>query len=55
MLPRAAQAFNDQAKAAMLLADQQRLVGVAGERAARRTAADIELRSRIRSRSGAFP
>jgi aminopeptidase N len=55
MLPHAASGFNDEAKAAVLLADQRRLVGAAGERAARETAADIELRSRLRSRSVAFP
>jgi len=55
MLPHAAASFNDDAKAAMLLADQNRLVGAAGDRAARETAADIELRGRIRSRNGTFP
>jgi aminopeptidase N len=55
MLPRAASSFNDEAKAAVLLADQKRLVGAAGERAARERAADIEVRSRVRSRNGAFP
>jgi aminopeptidase N len=52
LLPRAASGFNDEAKVAALLADQQRLVGAAGDRAARQTAGDIEFRSRIKARNG---
>jgi hypothetical protein len=36
-----------------LIADQKRLLGNAGEKAANETAAAIELKSRIRAREGA--
>lgn len=52
LLPSAAQGFNDATRAEALLADQKALAGAAGERAGRDAAADIELRSRIRARSG---
>jgi hypothetical protein len=53
LLPSAAESFNDAAQAAALLADARRLVGKPGERFARETAGDIELRSRVKSRNGA--
>ena len=48
LLPGAAASFSDAAAARVLLRDQQRLVGTTGDKRARETAADIELRSRIR-------
>jgi len=53
LLPSTASGFNDEARATALLADQQRLVGAAGEKAAREAAGEIELRSRIKSRNRA--
>jgi hypothetical protein len=53
LLPGAASGFNESARAAALLADQQRLLGDAGKKTAKETAAAIELRSRIRTRDGA--
>jgi aminopeptidase N len=51
LLPWAAYAFNDEARATTLLADQQRLVGAVGDKAAKEIAGEIELRSRIKSRN----
>jgi hypothetical protein len=53
LLPGAAGGFNESARAAALIADQKRLLGDAGEKAAKETAAAIELRSRIRMRDSA--
>jgi len=53
LLPRAAATFNDAERARTLLSDQPRLVGEAGDKAAKEMAGDIELRSRIKSRNGA--
>ena len=53
LLPGAASGFNDEAHATALLADQQRLIGAAGDKAAREAAGEIELRGRIKSRNGA--
>ena len=53
LLPGAASGFNESARAAALIADQQRLLGDAGKKTAKETAAAIELRSRIRTRDGA--
>jgi hypothetical protein len=53
LLPGAASGFNEPARAAALLADQQRLLGDAGAKTAKETSAAIELRSRIRTRDGA--
>ena len=52
VLPRAASGFNDASRAATLIADQKRLLGDAGEKAAKETAAAIELKSLIRTRDG---
>ena len=53
LLPRAASGFNESTRATALIADQRRLVGDPGEKTARQTAADIELKSRIAARNGA--
>ena len=53
LLPSAAEYSNDAALATALLADVRRLVGPPGDRIARQTAGDIELRSRIKARDGA--
>jgi hypothetical protein len=53
LLPGAAGGFNESARATALIADQKRLLGDAGEKAAKETAAAIELKSRIRERDGA--
>jgi len=53
LLPGAASGFNEAARATALIADQKRLMGDAGEKAAKETAAAIELKSRIRERDGA--
>jgi hypothetical protein len=53
LLPGAASGFNESARATALIADQKRLMGDAGEKAAKETAAAIELKSRIRERDGA--
>jgi len=42
--------IDEAAKATALIADQKRLLGNAGEKAAKETAAAIELKSRIRTR-----
>jgi aminopeptidase N len=52
LLPGAASGFNESARATALIADQKRLLGDAGEKAAKETAAAIELKSRIRTRDG---
>jgi aminopeptidase N len=52
LLPDAASGFNDEARAATLIVDQQRLVGAAGDLAAKGVAGEIALRSRIKSRNG---
>lgn len=52
LLPGAASGFNESARAVALVADQKRLLGDAGEKAAKETAAAIELKSRIRTREG---
>ena len=51
LLPWAASGFNDETRATTLLADQQRLLGAAGDKAAKEAAGEIELRSRIKSRN----
>jgi aminopeptidase N len=53
LLPGAASGFNESARATTLIADQKRLLGDAGEKVAKETAATIELKSRIRTRDGA--
>jgi len=53
LLPGAASGFNESARATALIADQKRLMGDAGEKTAKETAAAIELKSRIRTRDGA--
>jgi len=53
LLPGAASGFNEAARASALIADQKRLMGDAGEKAAKEAAASIELKSRIRERDGA--
>jgi hypothetical protein len=53
LLPNAAMGFNDEARARTLLIDQKRLVGDSGDKAAKETAAAIELRSRIKTREAA--
>jgi aminopeptidase N len=53
VLPGAASGFNNTARAKALIADQKRLLGDAGEKAAKEKAAAIELKSRIRTRDGA--
>ena len=53
LLPGAASGFNELARATALIADQIRLLGDAGEKTAKETAAAIELKSRIRERDGA--
>jgi len=53
LLPGAASGFTESARAAALIADQKRLMGDAGEKAAKETAAAIELKSRIRTRDAA--
>jgi hypothetical protein len=53
LLPGAASGFNESARATALIADQKRLLGNAGEKTAKETAAAIELKSRIRERDGA--
>jgi len=53
LLPGAASGFNESARAVALIADQKRLLGEAGEKAAKERAAAIELKSRIRTRDGA--
>ncbi len=50
LLSSAASGFNDPARARTLMADQQRLLGDAGEKAAKEGAADIELKGRIKNR-----
>jgi len=52
LLPGAASGFNEAARATALIADQKRLMGDAGEKTAKETAAAIELKSRIRERDG---
>jgi hypothetical protein len=54
LLPGAASGFNEAARATALIADQKRLMGEAGEKTAKETAAAIELKSRIRERDGAL-
>jgi aminopeptidase N len=51
LLPGAASGFNEAARATALIADQKRLMGEAGEKTAKETAAGIELKSRIRERN----
>jgi aminopeptidase N len=53
LLPGAASGFNEAARATALISDQKRLLGDAGEKAAKETAAAIELKSRIRTRDSA--
>ncbi len=53
LLPGAAANSNDAAKATVLLADQKRLLGAAGDKSASETAGDIELRSRIKAKNSA--
>jgi aminopeptidase N len=53
LLPGAASGFNEAARATALIVDQKRLLGEAGEKAAKEGAADIELKSRIRARDSA--
>jgi ERAP1-like protein len=53
LLPGAASGFNESARATALIADQMRLLGDAGEKTAKETAAAIELKSRISERDGA--
>jgi hypothetical protein len=53
LLAGAASGFNESARATALIADQKRLLGDAGEKVAKETAAAIELKSRIRERDGA--
>ncbi len=53
LLSGAASGFNESARATALIADQKRLLGDAGEKIAKETAAAIELKSRIRTRDGA--
>ena len=53
LLPGAASGFNESARAVALIDDQKRLLGDAGEKAAKETAAAIELKSRIRTRDAA--
>jgi hypothetical protein len=53
LLPGAASGFNESARAMALIADQKRLLGDAGEKTAKQTAATIELKSRIRTRDSA--
>ncbi len=53
LLSGAASGFNDATKATALIADQKRLLGNAGEKAAKEAAATIELKSRIRLRESA--
>lgn len=53
LLPGAASGFNETARATALIADQKRLLGEAGEKAAKEKAAAIVLKSRIREREGA--
>jgi aminopeptidase N len=53
ILPGAASGFNEAARATALIEDQKRLLGDAGEKAAKETAAAIELKSRIRARDAA--
>jgi hypothetical protein len=53
LLPGAASGFNEWARATALIADQMRLLGDAGEKTAKETAAAIELKSRISERDGA--
>jgi hypothetical protein len=53
LLPGAASGFNESARTAALIGDQQRLLGDAGKKTAKESAAAIELRSCIRTRDGA--
>ncbi|MEO6744443.1 MAG: M1 family metallopeptidase [Caldimonas sp.] len=53
LLSGAASGFNDATRATALIADQKRLLGDAGEKAATEAAAAIELKSRIRVRESA--
>jgi ERAP1-like C-terminal domain len=53
LVPGAASGFNESARATTLLADQKRLLGDAGEKTAKETAAAIDLKSRIRTRDSA--
>ena len=53
LLPGAASGFNESARAVALIDDQKRLLGDSGEKAAKETAAAIELKSRIRTRDAA--
>ncbi len=53
LLPGAASGFNEAARATALIADQKRLLGDMGEKAAKEGAAAIELKSRIRTRDSA--
>ena len=53
LLPGAASGFNEATRATALIADQSRLLGDAGEKAAKEAAAAIELKSRIRKRDSA--
>lgn len=53
LLAGAASGFNEAARASALIADQKRLLGEAGEKAAKEAAAAIELKSRIRARDSA--
>jgi aminopeptidase N len=50
LLPSAASGFNETPRATALVADQKRLLGDAGEKAAKEGAAAIELKNRIRTR-----
>ena len=53
LLPGAASGFNEAAGATALIDDQKRLLGDAGEKAAKEAAAAIDLKSRIRMRDSA--
>jgi len=53
LLPGAASGFNEATRATALIADQKRLLGDAGEKVAKERAAEIELKSRIRTRDSA--
>lgn len=53
LLPGAASGFNELARATALIADQKRLLGNAGEKTAKETAAAIDLKSRMRTRDSA--
>jgi hypothetical protein len=53
LLTGAASGFNESARATALIADQKRLLGDAGDKLAKETAAAIELKSRMRERDGA--